>query len=229
MAEVLVTLGIIGVVSAMTVPSLMQNHQRKTYVTQLHKVYNELQQAFVQVITENNAIDLREAGLGTQTNIKRFLQNHFKVVQIEELDLSKLPWGNVNYKNINGTNYAYTGDWSCGACATIASGAQICIDNVNCYTYSYGGYSSNYGYIFVDVNGKKGPNIIGRDVFFMTYWNDGMIDLPKVSPACRTQGICDGSSIKDIRESGTACEASTYYTHQQCFGKLLNNNWEMTY
>ena len=45
LAEVLVTLGIIGVVSAMTVPSLMQNHQRKTYVTQLHKVYNELQQA----------------------------------------------------------------------------------------------------------------------------------------------------------------------------------------
>ncbi|HIT93090.1 MAG TPA: type II secretion system protein, partial [Candidatus Stercorousia faecigallinarum] len=38
LAEVLVTLGIIGVVSAMTVPSLMQNHQKKTYVTQLHKV-----------------------------------------------------------------------------------------------------------------------------------------------------------------------------------------------
>ena len=30
LAEVLVTLGIIGVVSAMTVPTLMQNHQRKT-------------------------------------------------------------------------------------------------------------------------------------------------------------------------------------------------------
>ena len=92
LAEVLVTLGIIGVVSAMTVPSLVQNYQRQSYVTQLHKVYNELQQAFVQVVTENNAIDLREAGLGTQTNIKPFLQNHFKVVQIGELDLSETPW-----------------------------------------------------------------------------------------------------------------------------------------
>ena len=36
LAEVLVTLGIIGVVSAMTVPSLMQNYQRQSYVTQLH-------------------------------------------------------------------------------------------------------------------------------------------------------------------------------------------------
>ena len=37
LAEVLVTLGIIGVVSAMTVPTLMQNYQRQSYVTQLHK------------------------------------------------------------------------------------------------------------------------------------------------------------------------------------------------
>ena len=44
LAEVLVTLGIIGVVSAMTVPTLMQNYQRQSYVTQLHKVYNEVGQ-----------------------------------------------------------------------------------------------------------------------------------------------------------------------------------------
>ena len=41
LAEVLVTLGIIGVVSAMTVPALLQNHQRKSYVTQIHKVYKK--------------------------------------------------------------------------------------------------------------------------------------------------------------------------------------------
>ena len=33
LAEVLVTLGIIGVVSAMTIPTLMQNHQKKTYAS----------------------------------------------------------------------------------------------------------------------------------------------------------------------------------------------------
>lgn len=42
LAEVLVTLGIIGVVSAMTVPTLMQNYQRQSYVTQLHKVIMSL-------------------------------------------------------------------------------------------------------------------------------------------------------------------------------------------
>lgn len=60
LAEVLVTLGIIGVVSAMTIPTLMQNHQKKTYVTQLHKVYNELQQAFLQYRNDKNAVSLSE-------------------------------------------------------------------------------------------------------------------------------------------------------------------------
>ena len=42
LAEVLVTLGIIGVVSAMTLPTLVKNHQRQVYVTQLQKVYKDL-------------------------------------------------------------------------------------------------------------------------------------------------------------------------------------------
>ena len=63
LAEVLVTLGIIGVVSAMTVPTLMQNYQRQSYVTQLHKVYNELNQATLRYQTDRNALNLKEAGL----------------------------------------------------------------------------------------------------------------------------------------------------------------------
>ena len=80
LAEVLVTLGIIGVVSAMTVPSLMQNHQRKTYVTQLHKVYTEVQQASLQYMAHKNAINLREAGLTNSGKMKEFLNGYFKVV-----------------------------------------------------------------------------------------------------------------------------------------------------
>ena len=65
LAEVLVTLGIIGVVSAMTVPTLMQNYQRQSYVTQLHKVYNEVSQAMVQYQNDRNALNLNEAGLNS--------------------------------------------------------------------------------------------------------------------------------------------------------------------
>ena len=87
LAEVLVTLGIIGVVSAMTVPSLMQNHQRKTYVVQLHKAYNELSQASVQYLTDNNAINLNEAGLTDINAFDDFMNNYFKIVKVGQIVL----------------------------------------------------------------------------------------------------------------------------------------------
>ena len=227
LAEVLVTLGIIGVVSAMTVPTLMQNYQRQSYITQLHKVYNEVQQGALRYMTDRNAINLMEAGLTNSAAMQEFLRDNFKIVSMGTTD-SDMPWNNVSYKNLNGGNWT-SHTWGCGQCAVLASGAWVCADNPKCYTYSYGGYTSGYGTFFVDTNGKKGPNIIGRDAFLMEFWSDGVLDLPKVSPACRTLGVCDGDSIEAIRNTGTACESSTTFSHQRCFANILNNNWEMNY
>ena len=47
LAEVLITLGIIGVVAAMTLPSLIQNYHEKQRVTQLKKAYSVMQNAFL--------------------------------------------------------------------------------------------------------------------------------------------------------------------------------------
>ena len=53
LAEVLVTLGVLGVVAAMTMPTLMSSHQKKVYAVQMNKVYNELQQAFLKFRNDN--------------------------------------------------------------------------------------------------------------------------------------------------------------------------------
>jgi len=45
LAEVLITLGIIGVVAALTMPSLITNYQKKQTVVRLQKAYSALSQA----------------------------------------------------------------------------------------------------------------------------------------------------------------------------------------
>ncbi len=45
LAEVLITLGIIGVVAAMTLPTLVQKHQKKVIATRLKQTYSQLYQA----------------------------------------------------------------------------------------------------------------------------------------------------------------------------------------
>ena len=52
LAEVLVTLGIIGVISALTVQSLMQRNAEKQYAVRLQKFYSLMNQAIAQARLE---------------------------------------------------------------------------------------------------------------------------------------------------------------------------------
>lgn len=48
LAEVLITLGIIGIVAALTIPTLIQNHNKKVVENRLKKVYSTMNQAITQ-------------------------------------------------------------------------------------------------------------------------------------------------------------------------------------
>lgn len=47
LAEVLITLGIIGVVAAMTMPSLVNDHRNKQYVVAFKKLYSNFSNAII--------------------------------------------------------------------------------------------------------------------------------------------------------------------------------------
>lgn len=58
LAEVLITLGVIGVVAAMTMPSLIASHQEKVMVVRVKKAYSELQNALKLYAVHNNCNDI---------------------------------------------------------------------------------------------------------------------------------------------------------------------------
>ncbi len=223
LAEVLVTLGIIGVVSAMTVPTLMQNHQRKTYVVQLHKVYNELQQAFVQYMADRNALNLREAGITDQDTMNNFVTTYFKIVSrcSDPNDVKPCFDDPNNYKKISGnvangfTNCQNSTD---GCTFTLASGATI-------RPWLAGSDELAFIVAVVDVNGPKGPNVFGRDFFDMCIDVNGNID------SCLPNGTVPSFPLtEDKRDelfnSGCLGNSASIYG---CFGKILNDNWQMNY
>lgn len=213
LAEVLVTLAIIGVVAAMTVPTLMQNYQKKTYVTQIHKVYTELQQAAEQYMTDRNAVNLREAGLTSNDALSNFVKTYFKVVT--DCGSSKQPCFATSYTKISGTNMGQgTGQ---PLYVTIASGASFGFGMSSTGT----GNNNRIAIFDVDINGQQGPNVAGRDVFILGLFNNGMVD---------DYGLSTAPGDKDTRENlfNTNCNSSNS-TWTGCFGKLLNDNWEMNY
>ena len=57
LAEVLITLGIIGVVAALTLPSLISNHQEKVKITKLKKAYSVLSNAYIMTQSKYGDVD----------------------------------------------------------------------------------------------------------------------------------------------------------------------------
>ncbi len=210
LAEVLVTLGIIGVVSAMTLPTLTKNHQRQVYVTQLRKVYNELSQAFEQVINDNNAVSLWESNL-MRDGIENFFRTYLKTTKICNASDAEECFAN-EYKNLNGTTIRTRN--IIGTSNNDNSGSAILADGASVFIYRIGGVGYN---ITVDINGSQGPNILGRDLFDFIVSNDG------------TAGV--GGSIEDMaHDFSTNCASATETSgYGSCFAKILNDGWKMDY
>lgn len=53
LAEVLITLGVIGIVAALTIPNIVTNHQKRVTAKKVEKAYSELNQIISQAIAEH--------------------------------------------------------------------------------------------------------------------------------------------------------------------------------
>lgn len=219
LAEVLVTLGIIGVVSSMTLPTLMKNHQRQVYVTQLHKVYNEISQAVDMYVTNNNYVSFGESRLRNNTvELNKFINSHFKVAK----DCGKYytPCFASSYSNLNGNSYGFESSYT-NKCFTLSSGAAICftveedmIEDESVDEYLLPVHQIGQGEILavdVDINGQQGPNIFGRDAFSFSIDSRG--------------NIYDG--VYMANENVNFSSSNSIYSG--AFGRIVNDGWRMEY
>ena len=212
LAEVLITLGIIGVVAAMTLPTLIQKQNDRQIVTSLKKNYSILAQALVKSqlqlgFFETWEIDTSDANPeegGTPANMKKVynaIKPELKILKECE-DIAGC-WHKGITKDLNSNN-ASRDSIGIGQGILIfrlADGTNISIDDQGVTNLKLLG--SNYNkstYIFwVDANGDKKPNTIGRDIFAFILTNKGLV------PA----GIDDDTKCtpKVTLYAGAACTA----------------------
>lgn len=215
LSEVLITLGIIGVVSAMTIPSLVKNYQRQVYVTQLRKVYNEVGQAVQTYMTDNRLVSMRESRLvGNKVALKSFVNNYFKIAK--DCNGQYVGCFASSYAHMNGDPDTSLVGWECDVTATLPSGAAICLSsgqaeqrpadsdingdgqvNGDDVISNAGASAGAVISVEVDVNGAQGPNMYGRDLFFI-----------------------------DVRPNGDVAPSPGTESY---LGRIIDDGWEMTY
>ena len=78
LAEVLITLGIIGVVAAITMPTLINNYKEKATVNKVKKFYSMMSQAYLMSVKDNEHADSWNVGNGVSSTTARQLASYFK-------------------------------------------------------------------------------------------------------------------------------------------------------
>ena len=172
MAEVLITLAIIGIVAAMTLPSLINNRRSKALETALKKNYSVIEQVLNMYYAQKGE-RLTSEIIGKH-ELKPVLMEYMSVLkdcgwgaEHTEADYEKtcIPFDSKNpertskaYKNFNGTNTINLALFDDGQ-FVLNDGSLILIENV-------GSDAGNRIFISVDVNGfNKNPNRLGWDLF----------------------------------------------------------------
>ena len=177
LAEVLITLGIIGVVAAMTLPTLVQKHQEKVTIAKLKKSYSVMQQAYLMAVNEKGPIETwgilksndgrdDEAPDITLYNDKENILDHLKdyLKVTKYCGLEKGCWYSTPMYSLNGGIFEYP-DKGYYSKAILADGSMIMA-----YTET-----SSSGFYRIDVNGKTPPNTLGKDIFTFMIKKDRVI------------------------------------------------------
>lgn len=183
LAEVLITLGIIGVVAAMTLPSLVAKHRLKVLHTQFLKTYSDLNNASKR-FEVNNGITVYEyslnGGIPTDT-LKKFMEVFIgtKYGGRVGTDYNEEINGSLSFEKVIGytpKNLAGTSQKSHPCDQSIITeeigGRFFSMDD------SVSKYNPAPGYgpkICVDTNGRKGPNIYGYDWFVFIFTKNGAV------------------------------------------------------
>lgn len=212
LAEVLITLGIIGVVAAMTIPTLIANYQKKVLTTQLQRTYALLANASKMLMAEEQ-VDLLDKTYLTD-DPEKFLKAHFKIVQDCTDDANVDKCFAKYYKDFEGEVSRF-GPETAGDCVGLSNGTSLCVGRMQKYDREAPEYHA-HSYVTVDVNGLAGPNQAGRDFFSFYLYSDGII----------------GESYNSTREdlcSDNLSVASAMYGAPGCFDKIKHSNWKMDY
>ncbi|MBP3925194.1 type II secretion system protein, partial [bacterium] len=162
LAEVLITLGIIGIVAAMTMPALFSKQQEKHLVSGVLKFYSTLSQAVDLLIARNDGADIStiiydflDSDATAFDNIAKEMKIIDKCTRAKCYSVQWLPDYALTYSGENkGNQYGISKQVSGDVCYLLADGTTFCLDitpGLYCVT--------------VDVNGKKKPNRVGRDIF----------------------------------------------------------------
>lgn len=245
----MITLGVIGIVAALTLPTLIGNYQKTIYVNSLKKAYsvmNNLTKSSManEDVTSFSDTQLMKAWEGAKQNKTTFeAELKANMPQAHLLDMgnhelralyAKADTGdyyNLNYWLYKSSVMIYPANEL--VCMQTSDSIMYCFDTHNAPTSEYsenyydfqpsssGGYYSKH--ILVDINGFKKPNKVGRDIFIFTVAHKSGMVVANGSLAI-AQEVANGYKQRYCH-GNVSCESSMDDNYRARYDELTKSDY----
>ena len=210
LAEVLITLGIIGVVAAMTIPTLITEHQKRATVTKLQRAISVINQAYKLSFDEvGEPISAFE--MQAENYFKTYWAPYIKVLTYCQQPKDCGYSSNAPFSALNGGKMVTALISQTGRTTFYTADGFLYIIFVRGGT-STPGVNAALNWVWVDINGGTKPNKFGKDVFRLDRLSDGK----GVQPA--------GYNLSD-EEINTNCSKTG--TGEYCAERIRRAGWKI--
>ena len=229
LAEVLVTMGIVGLISALTIPAIMKNYKNRIFAASIEKAYSQLSDATKAIMADEMADSLyktrlamynRNCDTDNAEGACYFLPKYFKTTKkgcgTKAYSPDNVCLGDV-YQNLDGTYKTKVNASDTEGKYEVVTSFGYCVQTTNgftiCGTHNVANGISTY---IIDTNGPAEPNVAGRDLFTFDLQADGTVaDYGGLS---RTPEDCGKINVDGF-----------WGWSAGCLNKIMQAGWRMDY
>lgn len=208
LAELLIVIGVVGIIAESTIPSLVKDFNDKVTVTTLKKAYSTVSRAYKLAEQDNGTPDnwnlVALSNPAGAVNILNTLTPYLNISKNCGSSVAGCFPAGVTYKKLNGvTDYVNIESTAYLAKAQLADGSMIAIQ-------SWGDCSSGVcGLALIDTNGFKKPNQVGVDTFVFGIIKGGIVPF--------------GTNLSNYYSFDLNCKDKTTANGWGCTGWVLYN------
>ena len=230
LAEVLITLGIIGIVASMTLPALIADHREKETVARLKKAYSTISNAYILILEEYgspNGWTISSLENDSWDDVAILFSKYIRNVRVctEEQNTYGACFKNDRRHDLlNNTvdNIAHVSSLIMSDGTVIGFSHQAAVADIKDNLCSSGNFCFQ---IEVDINGNKAPNRWGVDTFTFQVNADRIVPRGGLgSHSSYEQCDPDSTSIARGWWNGSGCTAWVLQRENLDYLKCVKGN-----
>ena len=222
LAEVLITLGIIGVVAAMTLPTLIAQYEKNVVATRVKQTYSMITQAIKLSEVQNGELKYWDNSLEMDDFLEKYIFPYLKGVKLcgegNSADVTAKCGSAVS---VSGKSY------------TLPNGVNISVISPNALGGAAQSLNKYFLAVLIDVNSNKRPNFLGYDTFYFQLNSDGFFPYG-YSKGVTRDDIFNGFLVESANGNNqeVSCKKSksddndALYRHG-CTMLLMIDGWEI--